>query len=217
MVYPAMLYRINRCSQSDLDALEGLFPSVAQADKALVREENYPLFSENLNVNIIVSELIGGKKFDTVQDETETFQASMDETLNQYTKRYLQGWQTYDGFTSEWPDTDAAVLLTNGAMDPQTSIEFARRAKEHYTGSNQHLIEFPTSPHGTLLLSLLESVPRDEVDTCGSRIFFDFIETPATKPDTSCLDEVLAPDFDGSTEEARAAAFKFFETERFWE
>ncbi len=217
MLYPAMFYRINRCSSSDLKALENLFPSMVQADSTSVQKENYPLSSENLNTNIIVSELIGGKDFGTVKNETETFHASPDETLNQYTKRDMQGWQTYAGFTSEWPNTDASILLMNGAMDPQTTIEFARRAKEHYTGSNQYLVEFSTSPHGTLLYSLLEGVPLEEVDTCGSRIFFDFIESPTTKPDTSCLDNVIAPDFDGVTEEAKATALNIFQSESFWE
>lgn len=215
MLVPALLYRINRCSAEDVRIIKSMFSE----DEPEEEYAAYPHFSYNLNTNIIISELIGGTTIGETRAFSDIAYASPDETLAQYTARDVTGWPVYspDQYVHQWPDTDMPVLILNGDMDPQTPVEGARFAREHYNGANQYLVEFPTAVHGILPLTLLPGIALNAVDTCGSRIFFEFLDDPDTVPNTSCTGSLIQPDFSGATEHARDAAQKYFETEKVWD
>ncbi|WP_022851106.1 hypothetical protein [Limisalsivibrio acetivorans] len=54
-LYPAVFYRINRCSEADISALPQLFEVRPQ------RSKGYAYYSRGLDTNIITNELIGGE------------------------------------------------------------------------------------------------------------------------------------------------------------
>lgn len=215
MVLPALLYRINRCSAHDVSIIEPLFTTQAEQEE----NETYPLFSENLNTNIIVSEMIGGRSLAQARAFSATAYASPDETLSQYIARDEIGWPVYpaDAGTHQWPVTEIPMLLLNGDMDPQTPVEFARFAKRHYPGERQYLVELPTANHGTLLWTLLQDIDISNVDTCAGRILFDFVNDPDTPPDTTCTARMIQPDFSGTSDQARDAALRYFGTSSLWD
>lgn len=215
MVLPALLYRICRCGADDVEIIETLFRAQAEPEQ----EAMYPAFSYNLNTHIITSELIGGLSLDQAQAFSDSAYASPDETLDQYIARDSVGWPIYplDAATYQWPATDIPMLLLNGDMDPQTPVQFARFAKSHYPGDRQYLVEFPTANHGTLMLTLLQGIAINDVDTCAGRILFDFVNDPDTPPDTSCTDLMIRPDFSGASDQARDAALRYFRTPNVWD
>ncbi len=192
-LYPALLYRINRCTPSDVEVLSNLF----QEDDEPETEDEILSFSQNLNTNIIVNELIGGKSLAQAEAEAKTYFASPDETLEQYRSREQTKWPLYpaDRYTHEWAETDTPLLIMNGDMDPATPLAFARQLKSHFNGPHQYLISLPGTPHGALFLSLMKDVPMEDADTCGSRLLFSFMDDVTTQPDALCTGNMLPPDF----------------------
>jgi len=214
-LYPALLYRINRCAPKDIAILSNLF----QEDDEPETADEKLSFSHNLNTNIIVNELIGGKSLAQVEGETRTYFAAPDETLEQYQSLEKNKWPLYptDQYTHQWAETDTPLLIINGDMDPATPLAFAQQFKGHFTGRNQYLIALPGSPHGALFLSLMKGIPLENADTCGSRLFFSFINDVTKQPDASCLNNMIPPDFSGISEEAQTAAKRFFNSESIWD
>jgi len=214
-LYPALLYRVNRCAPKDVDVLSNLF----QEDDEPETEDEILSFSQNLNTNIIVNELIGGKSLAQVEVETRTYFAAPDETLEQYESLEKTMWPQYptDQYTHRWAETDTPLLIINGDMDPATPLAFAQQLKEHFKGRNQYLIALPGTPHGSLFLSLMKDVPFENADTCGSRLLFSFINDVTRQPDASCTSNMMLPDFSGTSEEARTAAKRFFNSENIWD
>jgi len=214
LLYPAMLYRINRCAPNDIEVLSDLF----QKDDEPETEDEKLTFSQNLNTHIIVNELIGGKSLAQAEAEAKSFYASPDETLEQYQSLEKNKWPLYprDQYTHKWAETDIPLLIINGDMDPATPLANAQQFKDHFKGRNQYLIALPGTPHGALFLSLMKDVPLEDADTCGSRLLFSFINDVTKQPDTSCIGNMILPDFSGSSEEAQTAAKRFFNTENVW-
>lgn len=215
MVLPALLYRIHRCSADDVEIIKALFAAEDEPEEV----EMYPLFSYNLDTHIITSELIGGLSLDQAQAFSDIAYASPDETLDQYIARDRIGWPIYplDAATHQWPATDIPMLLLNGDMDPQTSVQFARFTKSHYPGDRQYLVELPTANHGTLMMTLLQGIDVNDVDTCAGRILFDFVDDPDRPPDTTCTNLMIRPDFSGASDQARDAASTYFRTNSVWD
>lgn len=214
-LYPAMLYRINRCAPSDVGALSNLF----QEDDEPETEDEILSFSQNLNTNIIVNELIGGKSLAQVEAEMSTYYAATDETVEQYKSLEITKWPQYplDQYTHKWAETDAPLLIINGDMDPATPLAFAQRLKDHFNGRNQYLVAMPGIPHGALFLSLIKDVPFEDGDTCGARLLFSFINDVTKQPDASCVGKMKRPDFSGASEEARTGGKRFFNSENVWD
>ena len=218
MVIPALLYRINRCNSEDANIIENVFQEESKEEESDSSETKYSTHNANLNTNIVVSELIGAYSLEEARSFSNQSYASPDETLNQYIARDVAEWPVYpaDSSTYEVPQVNMPVLIMNGNMDPQTPISYARYAKSFYSGTNQYLIEFPTAVHVTLLWTLMPDTGKEAVDTCGSRVFFDFLANPTSKPDSECTKQMLRPDFSGSSEHAQQAGKKFLGTKNIW-
>lgn len=214
-LYPALLYRINRCSPKDIEVLSNLF----QEDDEPETEDEILSFSQNLNTNIVVNELIGGKSLAQVKAETKTYFAATDETVEHYQSLEKTKWPQYptDQYTHKWAETDVPLLIINGDLDPATPLAYAQQVKGHFKGRHQYLITLPGTPHGALFLSLMKDVPLDDADTCGSRLLFSFMDDVTKQPDTSCISNMIPPDFSGSSEEAKTAAKRFFNSESVWD
>ena len=176
-------------------------------------------FSDNLNTHIITSEIIGGKSLEQAREESETYFASLDETLSQYKSRDEINWPVYpaDQYTHKWAETDLPMLIINGNMDPATPLALAQRVKDHFKGSNRYLVALPSTPHGALFLSQLKDVSFEDVDTCGSRLLFGFVGDVTVKPDTSCIADMIQPDFSGTSEVAEKAVKSTFGTDSVWD
>lgn len=160
LIFPAIYYRISRCSASDVEAIDNLLEPAQSS--AAETDPMHPRFSEILNFNIVAGELLGAKTLDRVEAETQTCIASPDETVQDYRYKEELAWPLYekDACTHRWPSTQVPLLVMNGDLDPQTPMSNADAVMSHYSGANQHLVAFPTVRHGTLFYSLLEGIAR---------------------------------------------------------
>ena len=191
LLYPALLYRINRCSSEDVGILTTLF----EDDNEPATEEELMNFSDNLNVNIAVSELMTGKSLAIAQEETPIYIASPDALIDSYQHTEVVQWPQYplDQYSYKWAETDLPLLMLSGNMDPQTPLTFAQRAKDHYTGEFQYLVVLPGAPHGSLIWSPVQNVPIDDANSCGIQVMFNFIADVTKRPDISCIDNMVTP------------------------
>jgi hypothetical protein len=215
LLYPALIYRINRCEPKDVEALSKIF----EEDDEPEPEDKYLHFSINLNTNIAVSLLMTKKSLAIAEQETPNYIAAPDALIDTYTLIEKVKWPQFphDQYTEKWPETDLPILILTGDMDPQTPLSFAKRAKTHYTGTNQYMIVLPGAPHGSLIWSPLKNVPIDDANSCGVRVMFNFITDVTKEPEASCIDDMLLPEFSGKSEAAKTAAGKFFDTEDIWD
>ena len=209
MVMPALVYRINRGNERDTAIVNLLF--------APEEEDGEDLSNMSLNVFIIASELIGNTSLDAARDFARAAWVSEDETVDQYEVR--KTWPIYapGPETGKWPKIKSPLLILNGTMDPQTPVEYARLAHDRYSGNNTYLIEMPTTTHGALFLSQIKSGDINTGDTCGTRVFFDFLSNPGKRPDAICTNEIIQPDFSGESKRAKDAGLQFFDTDLIWD
>lgn len=213
-LYPAMIYRINRCSPEDVNIITTMF----EEDDTPETQDEILGFNQNLNTNIIVNELIGGKNLIQAQKESNNYFAATDETIEHYLSLEQTNWPQYptDQYTHKWTESTLPVLILNGDMDPATPFSFASQVKDHLKGQYQYLVRLPGIPHGTLFLSLMKNTPLEEAETCSSQLMFNFIKDVTKTPDTSCTERLIQPDFSGTSNGAKNAAKNFFGSDAVW-
>lgn len=194
-VIPSVLYRFDRCSAADANALSRL--------RALTDEAPYETddgSSPMLQALIVASELgdfpisweaLVGAEADNI------FTASPGEEFI----RALASMRTYEApiEATTFPDIPTPLLLMNGSMDPQTPPWAAAPAAMHFTGEHQAYVEFPRTAHGAMVGSGVS--PEDG---CGWEIFDTFITDPTRGVDDRCVETAPAVSFADSRFLARA-------------
>jgi len=217
---PAVMYRMTRCNENDLEALSHLFDAYDNGDfedDESIQDE-FQLVSlpesKGLSLNILYSEFWDNNLTPAdidAQAQTALFAGDGfgKEELSQYD---LQAqWPIYaiDGFASSWPNTTTPMLITNGILDPITTVESAAELANQYVQPNQQTILIPYAGHETLGASPI----ADSDEDCTANLAIQFFQNPQQQLDKSCLDNLQAPDFEGSRENAKAA----FNTVDYWE
>jgi pimeloyl-ACP methyl ester carboxylesterase len=79
--------------------------------------------------------------------------------------------------------SEVPTLILAGRYDPITPPAWGRLAGE--TLSHSYFYEFPNVGHGIM-----------RADRCGLEIGLEFIADPTVEPDSTCLEELTAPDFE---------------------
>ncbi len=212
MLVPAILYRLNRCSAVDQEALFQLVGASPQS------QQSEDLKSTVVRTNIIVSELLGpGINFDEALTFSEQSFFSTDLTLYGTYAREAGGWLAYplDRCADRFPETNLPILILNGDLDPNTHVNLARFAAEAYDKPHQQLVVLPGVPHGAIFEARM--APGDKINTCAMEIALQFFENPESILDLSCLDQLVQPDFSGTTEWALEAAKAGFGRESLWD
>ena len=120
-------------------------------------------------------------------------------------------WPVYplDSFATTWPNITTPILITNGVLDPITTIESATELGSQYVQPYQQVILIPYAGHETFGNSPI----IDSDEDCAAGLAIQFFQHPQQELDKSCLEEMQAPDFEGSREAAEAA----FNTMDYWE
>lgn len=213
MLVPALVYRLNRCNANDQEAIYRL---LEDPDEPAV----YQPVSAALRTNIVVSELLGpGIDYDAAVAFAQQSLFSTDLTVYATWARDVAGWPPYpmDGCAYRFPDTDLPILMINGDLDPQTHVDLARFASQAFDGVHQRLVVMSGVPHGAIFESRIQSDYHDKIDTCAIDLAFQFFEDPEKSLDLSCLDQLIQPDFSGTTERALEAAEAVFGRDSVWD
>jgi hypothetical protein len=98
-----------------------------------------------------------------------------------------------DPWVGSYAETAVPMLMINGVLDPQTTIEDARSFAAHFTGPQQYFVELPRTVHGAAITSATAAPPADPAP-CGAEIMRLFLQSPGTRPDTSCTEDILTGD-----------------------
>ena len=188
---PAVIARLRACDEA---ALQRLLLTLVDVPETAGDE----MFSDVLNRHVALSEL--ARRPAPTVEEVETFVDGLDFSLDvgpHFARLAEAGWPTYDrdAWADELPDTTVPLLLLNGTLDPQTVERRTRRTAAHFTGADQQYVAVPYATHSVLDQSPLELAPDGTLATCGQDLIAQFLAAPTTRVDTSCTQDVIAPNF----------------------
>ncbi len=215
---PSLLYRLHRCNTSDKTIIETYINNLFELSGRSISGrwvDEEELDSDLLYYNVTFSELWKGNSLDEILaiENSSLFISSSIESLYNF---YTEGnWNSYldDGTFRAWPDTDIPILMINGTLDPQTPLEIALPSAEHFNKANQTFIEFPQTPHGVIMSSLMNNLEG----YCGEIVIFDFLNNPTKKVDKSCVDNLYQLEFSSDSEVNIYLSNYFYETDDMWE
>ena len=207
---PAIIYRIDRCETDDVYAIYNMY--------LLLFGNGAPKsMSTVLNFHQICSEMWLSPDLPTIDTVREYLDLVMENAIFASGKGYLMNdifvrWPKYeDPLDDLWAQSDVPMLMLQGLLDPSTPHDYAIQVGEHYSGEYQHFLTFPYSTHnvssGSPTVRDYES-PRH----CGKEIFVNFLRNPTGHLDTSCMENLLPIDFEGTT-----YAPRIMETPDYWE
>lgn len=190
---PAAMARADRCNAEDEDAINALFDVYHFAPDPLgeivLRENSFVLanhiaFSELwAEPDITLDQMAAWRDGAVVsRDITEQFAAPF-----AVMPRYAP-----DGHHQQFAASDRPLLMLQGTWDPATRPGPAKAMKEAHTGPKHYWVDIPFGAHGVMY-----SVPTSDGVLCGNQIVKSFLQDPDSPPDTSCLEKVVQPSFDG--------------------
>lgn len=181
---PAFLYRLARCEPRDVTALATL---LSRRGTGLSR------LSFATFIQISLADLAPASPISDVEafEATALFSKELDALIA------IAGplWPAAepDPWVGAYAETEVPMLMINGVLDPQTTIEDARSFAAHFTGPTQYFVELPRTVHGAVFGSATTAPPADPAP-CGAEIMRLFLQSPGTRPDTSCTDDILTGD-----------------------
>jgi hypothetical protein len=196
---PALLYRLNRCDDDiDFGVLDYFFKHYSLSEKL----NCVPLFGHMLKYNVDLAELWNA---DVTLEQLETMFNSSYFATGQFDK--LQLYQVFKQqnaiytpdplyFNKTFTTTTASVVLINGELDPQTTIESAQAQYDNIVAPEgmKHLFAIPYAPHVAVYTS---PVNHSQV-SCGMQILISYLQDIHAAPDTSCLNLLDPIDFASS-------------------
>jgi pimeloyl-ACP methyl ester carboxylesterase len=216
---PPVIYRLNRCNESDKAAISPLFglsaKELASADKFRPVDK---LYSTPLADNIVISELYNGIPPWAARTITDAAYFSDDQTPTIADIAYNRLWPKYDDpFIGKKPDYDKPVLMMNSTVDGNTPLSLALGALQYLDRQNQYFVAIPWAAHGSAYKSPIKGRETPINEMAGIRILFDFVSNPYAEPDISKLDDVYILEFSGSSYENISASRYFFGVSNMWE
>jgi len=205
---PAFIYRLDRCSAVDQQAIvhfyNALFqPSPAQEMSMLVFynevfSELWEHFSFADNA-ALVAYLDGVHAGTYISPDAGHGRNAL----------FLRWPRYHDALDDTWAVTDVPLLMLQGEIDPATPYDYALEMVEHFAGPHQTFVSFPHAAHNAVSGSPLSIDPASP--TCGKLLWLDFMRDPAADLDLGCVADVLPIDFEGRTYGAY-----FFGTTDYW-
>ena len=185
-ILPALLYRLDRCSDDDRAAW-------AVADR-VVQGFVGGVVDWPLNWHVKLSELYSPDL--PSADELDAWAADCHicfprggEVID-----VIDAWPTYplDGWYGEFAAYDGPLLMLQGELDPASPPEKSQAMGEHFTGTAQHYLSFEHSAH-----NVRGGAPSSSGWDCGSWIYEQFMDDPTASLDTSCMGRLEPLGFDG--------------------
>lgn len=215
-------FRLYRCSDSDVTQLNVFHARMADQQSLAIGRRNSKSISSNgtlfyeyalgLAVNIGASEVYsyGSKALALNYSQqllltSRVFADASPELVTSFAREfwplYTPNPETYMKFARP----TVPVIVTVGTLDPNTPHGNGAWLVNGL-GNHARLITIPFAAHGTL------SPGAD----CANSIISTFLLSLGTETDTSCLQEIVPPDYDGVEDGTRRLATAFFGTDMLW-
>jgi pimeloyl-ACP methyl ester carboxylesterase len=189
---PALIYRIDRCEQKDIDALNALWNALAELGGS---DAGYS--SAVLGTHIGLSEFMEDPAPTVAEAEANVQGLLFSPDVGPEMTPLYEDWPRYaaDEYVGAFADTDIPLLMLDGEWDPQTPTVVAKPTTDHFTGPHQTYVQMPWSAHTVLTQSPVDSVMQQV--TCGMLVMAQFLEDPKSNLDTSCTARVAGIDLEG--------------------
>jgi len=217
---PALIHRSERCNAEDQAVisryLSGAWVQEYQAAKG-VTPEAPPTNVEDLSLNdvlysqVTAEDLIPpGVNFDDVYKNTQNLFFS---DPDQAYKELYEDWTSpkRNEINNQHAKTDVPMLILNGDFDLATPTRWALKTRAAFKGDHQHFVRFPTAGHGTF-----GSTPLPDQSQCSEKIILAFIQNPKAELDTSCVSQVVMPDYAAERPELKEFIKYAFGNENMW-
>jgi pimeloyl-ACP methyl ester carboxylesterase len=215
---PSLIYRFDRCSPEDKDAIVTLYQTLFGGNGDLFGTTDSS-WSQVYNYNVMMSEMWLHPDFAS-EEELLAHIAEMDayavhfgwggnlERNDVYKKWPVYLDSTYD---NQWATSAVPILMLQGELDSLTPFAEAQRTGENFAGPKQSFLSFPYSPHNVATGSPISNDPT--VMHCGMQLFFKFLQDPQQELDRSCLKQLLPINFAGTPE----LSLYLYGTADYWE
>jgi pimeloyl-ACP methyl ester carboxylesterase len=206
-------YRLYRCSASDVEQLNYYYSvRIKQLYPNLMSVYDY---SYGLGVNIAVNELYSFQP----KNQSITYKEQVFLTNVMFADGGGQLTNSYALYESNFPsyphnpntylkfaNVSVPVLILVGTLDPNT-IQGLGLWFHNGLGNTSQLITVPYATHGT----------ANPGAPCVDGIITEFFATLGTAQlDTSCLNDLVPPDFDGSEAQTQSLSQEYFGTTDLW-
>lgn len=186
---PAIVHRINQCTDQSTQELRRLMGILEEIAAAMDKGENRMLF-----FNVLFNSFWKAEK--SAEELREIDNGLYFSSLQQ---------SYYAQLYADWPVGDAKpintqiittvpVLVLQGGLDPATPPHWAQAAVENFSPSPPLYVYFEQAGHVTLT-----STPTTEDESCAFNIMMEFISRPHVLPDTTCQGRLLKLDFAGTS------------------
>lgn len=190
---PAIVYRLNRCSDADKDAIGTLLNEV------FIGGEGVPRTSSILQLHVLLSEFWSPE----LEDETALMAAResnaffQDAVANVF--RMQASWPRYDmdEKASDYAPANVPILTLAGELDPAAPPALVGVGfRENLRGPHQTYVEIPYGTHTVLTTSPV----KDNKPACPVQLVRAFIADPTSELPVACTEQVLAPTFTAPAE-----------------
>ncbi|KAH3758822.1 alpha/beta hydrolase fold [Pelomyxa schiedti] len=212
MLIPPIIYRFVRCNADDVKALTQLF-SFPPGEGGL--------YDAPLQYNIMSSEILlmePGSEYPadllSAQDKTYFFTTHAGESW----LLDVNAWPRYpiDQYWRQVPNySQVPVYVVNGNWDNQTPLTYASYTAQRIAdvgNAKSVLIPVDYATHGTIISS---PVVGSDVP-CGLTILATLVTSDDCVPDTTCLDNLELPDWQGTTPKLKALSKAVLGTTNMW-
>ncbi|KAF1331609.1 Serine protease, partial [Globisporangium splendens] len=210
---PVLIYRLNRCNETDKVVLTAAMTKLQRREETLRANQEvvYDLnaFSElwespsamekRLSARFTEALISSGRIYDqllryclyTGDSSTSCTELNTSTAGIANMTRLAYTRDEYWNAAATIPST-ASVLLLNGDLDGQTPIKYAQELLNALNGRAKELLTFEAAPHNVLLNSYL-----DDDTSCGLAILESYITNSGNLDnyDTSCMDKLPSVNF----------------------
>jgi hypothetical protein len=197
---PAVLYRLARCEDADVDFILGFRRSVLESLQAPAGDPGEETQGYSIPVNFNIGEIEIKSEPVTVRDLL--IQGEMVVFANPRRSvsimNLTQNWPAYplDEWPGHWMDSEANVLILHGDLDAVAPLDWSVEFAEAIDAPNHHFVEVHGGGHGVVYYSQQD----DDGVTCGAQMIYDFLTDPSERPNTDCAE--VAPSFEvGASDE----------------
>lgn len=186
-----LIYRLNRCAPSDVNAIGYASGSLNQLllDSPVSQRE-----SPVLKMQIALSEMWEDPRPAPAELIARCDSAYACPGFGPVAAVVDPIWPRYtEPLANMWPSTHIPILAMHGELDTRAPIELARSFSDSLHDPGQVFVAVPYSTHSVILNSPRASISGD---TCGADLLQGFVISGGRTLDMSCLNDLVPPRFD---------------------
>jgi pimeloyl-ACP methyl ester carboxylesterase len=199
---PALVYRLDRCSSADMDAIAMLFSSLFGGGGGGLPRTSYVLQN-----HVVFSELWPRTHVDEAAHVAARATSRFFQDANGDAFALQDSWPRYDldPLAAEYAPPSVPVLVMVSPLDPATPPAIVGYGyRDHLTGPHQTFVEIPFGAHTVLTAGFVADMPA-----CPVQLVRAFFADPTSELPVECAGAVLHPAFDAN----EAALMRFWGTD----